>query len=356
MKARAWPAIAASTSWARRSGSATGAVLAARRARRSRRRAARAGARAAARGCAGSARTTSDDEQAIGVGAGPAQLGDRPAGVQREASTSRRRRAARPRSPSRAALRARAAARSGGSPRARSRCWRPRRADTARTDRRTPKIVDPRAGEELGAHRDQRTRDAHAVQSSRSPSARRKAGGMPGPSGSPSVSSRPHHSPAASCADTARTRARPSSRSRGGPSSRSRGHSFASSPARSRAEPGQHRLQRLVLRDPGVEGLLAAEAGGDLQGLAAVVAERLERAEQELLVGDRLAQLERGVPRGEQGQVVLVEVPDRPSRSGTPAPVRGSRRPTPARARRGAGAWPPGRPTPRSPGWRPSVR
>src|SRR4051812_8089111 len=34
---------------------------------------------------------------------------------------------------------------------------------------------------------------------------------------------------------------------------------------------GQDRLERLVLGDAGVEGLLAAEAGGDLQRFAAVV-------------------------------------------------------------------------------------
>ena len=37
-------------------------------------------------------------------------------------------------------------------------------------------------------------------------------------------------------------------------------------------------------------------------------AERRERPEQELLVGDRLADLERGVPGGKHREVVIVEV------------------------------------------------
>src|SRR4051794_34173821 len=77
------------------------------------------------------------------------------------------------------------------------------------------------------------------------------------------------------------------------------------------AEPRQHRVERLLLGHAGVERLLAAEAGRDLQRLAAVVAEARERVHEELAVGDRLPHLERRVPRGEHRQVVLVEVGDR---------------------------------------------
>src|SRR4051812_36646464 len=73
----------------------------------------------------------------------------------------------------------------------------------------------------------------------------------------------------------------------------------------------QDGLQRLLLGDAGLEGLLAAEAGGDLQRLATVLAERREDVHEEVAVGDRLADLQRGVPGGEHRQVVLVEVGDR---------------------------------------------
>src|SRR4051794_35509795 len=76
-------------------------------------------------------------------------------------------------------------------------------------------------------------------------------------------------------------------------------------------EPGEDRLHRLVLGHAGLECLLAPEAGGDPQRLAAVLAERREHAHEELPVGDRLSNLERGVPGGEHVQVVLVEVGDR---------------------------------------------
>src|SRR3954471_21856311 len=76
------------------------------------------------------------------------------------------------------------------------------------------------------------------------------------------------------------------------------------------AEAGQHRVERLLLGDAGVEGLLAAEPGGDLQRLALVVAEAVEDADEEVAVGDRLADLQRRVPRGEHREVVLVEVGD----------------------------------------------
>ena len=75
-------------------------------------------------------------------------------------------------------------------------------------------------------------------------------------------------------------------------------------------QPGQHHVQRLVLGEPGVERVLPAEARGDLQRLAAVLAQRLEGADQEVLVRDRRADLHRRVPRGQHRQVVLVEVGD----------------------------------------------
>src|SRR4051812_49870644 len=78
-----------------------------------------------------------------------------------------------------------------------------------------------------------------------------------------------------------------------------------------RGEPLENRLHGALLGDAGVDGLLAAEAGGQLQGLAAVLAERAEGAHQEVAVGDRLAGLERTVPGGEHREVVLVELGDR---------------------------------------------
>src|SRR6185437_5925230 len=57
--------------------------------------------------------------------------------------------------------------------------------------------------------------------------------------------------------------------------------------------------------------LLAAEAGGELEGLATVLAEGAEGAHQEVAVGDRLADLEGPVPGGEHREIVLVELRDR---------------------------------------------
>src|ERR1700761_5305543 len=78
-----------------------------------------------------------------------------------------------------------------------------------------------------------------------------------------------------------------------------------------RGKEAEDQLQGVVLGDAGVDGLLAAEAGGELQGLAAVLAEGAEGAHQEVAVGDRLAALERSVPGGEHREVVLVELGDR---------------------------------------------
>ena len=79
--------------------------------------------------------------------------------------------------------------------------------------------------------------------------------------------------------------------------------------ARRRAAGAPCRVPGPPRRPP--EGFLAAEAGSDLQRLAADLAEAREDADEELGVGDRLADLERRVPRSEQMQVLLVEVCDR---------------------------------------------
>src|SRR5579875_3270609 len=68
-------------------------------------------------------------------------------------------------------------------------------------------------------------------------------------------------------------------------------------------EPGQDRVERLLLADAGLERLLAAEAGGDLQRLTPVLAERGKDVDEELLARQRLAHLERDVPGGEERQV-----------------------------------------------------
>src|SRR5215217_7604330 len=75
-------------------------------------------------------------------------------------------------------------------------------------------------------------------------------------------------------------------------------------------QPREHGLERLLLRDAGVERVLAAQARRDLERLAPVLAERPEGAQQEVLVGDRRADLERGVPGCEHRQVMLVQVVD----------------------------------------------
>src|SRR5207247_110474 len=77
------------------------------------------------------------------------------------------------------------------------------------------------------------------------------------------------------------------------------------------AEVGQHRLEGLLLGDPRVERLLAAEARRDLQRLAPVLPQARERVDEEVAVGDRLTDRERGVPGREHRQVGLVEVGDR---------------------------------------------
>ena len=69
-------------------------------------------------------------------------------------------------------------------------------------------------------------------------------------------------------------------------------------------------VERLLLADAGLERLVAAEARGDPERLAAVLAERGERLQQELLVRDRVADLEGRVPGREHRQVLVVELVD----------------------------------------------
>src|SRR3954468_13254622 len=77
------------------------------------------------------------------------------------------------------------------------------------------------------------------------------------------------------------------------------------------AEEVEDQLEGVFLGDARVDRLLAAEAGGELEGLATVVAEGAEGGHQEVAVGDRLARLQGAVPGGEHREVVLVELGDR---------------------------------------------
>ena len=88
-------------------------------------------------------------------------------------------------------------------------------------------------------------------------------------------------------------------------------HSFASSVARSRERRGSTVSSACSSATPAWKASSPRKPGGDLQRLAPVLAEAREHAHEELRVGDRLADLERRVPGGEQVQVVLVEVGDR---------------------------------------------
>src|SRR3954449_5175955 len=76
-------------------------------------------------------------------------------------------------------------------------------------------------------------------------------------------------------------------------------------------EPLEHEVEGSLLRDPLLESLLATESGGELESLAAVVAERVEGSHQEVAIRDRLADLHRTVPGGQHRDVVLVELGDR---------------------------------------------
>src|SRR3954471_11483099 len=75
-------------------------------------------------------------------------------------------------------------------------------------------------------------------------------------------------------------------------------------------EPREDGVERLLLAHAGVKGLVAAEAGGDAERLTAQFAEPRERLQEELLVRDRMTDLERRVPRGEHREVVVVELVD----------------------------------------------
>src|ERR671917_1259385 len=61
-------------------------------------------------------------------------------------------------------------------------------------------------------------------------------------------------------------------------------------------QPRQHRVERLLLADARLEGVVPLESGGDPQRLAAVLAEAREGGQEEGLVRDRLPHLEPGVP------------------------------------------------------------
>src|ERR1700729_844575 len=74
---------------------------------------------------------------------------------------------------------------------------------------------------------------------------------------------------------------------------------------------GKHRVERLFLGYACLEGFLALEAGGYLQSLTAVLAQAREDADEEVGVGNRMADLERGVPGRQQVQVVLIQAGDR---------------------------------------------
>ena len=79
-----------------------------------------------------------------------------------------------------------------------------------------------------------------------------------------------------------------------------------------RGEPADHCFQGEVFGKSFFEDLFAAEAGGQLEGLAAMFAERAEGAHQKVAVRDRLTEIHRSVPSGEQGQIVLVELGESP--------------------------------------------
>src|SRR4051812_15284554 len=72
-------------------------------------------------------------------------------------------------------------------------------------------------------------------------------------------------------------------------------------------QPGQDGVECLLLAHARVESLVAAEACGDPERLAAQLAKPWERLEEELLVRDRLPDLERRVPSGEHREVVMIE-------------------------------------------------
>ena len=72
-------------------------------------------------------------------------------------------------------------------------------------------------------------------------------------------------------------------------------------------KPGKNGVKRLILGDTSLESLLAAKAGGDLQGLAAILAEALEDPHEEFGVRYRLTDLKRCMPGRQQVQIVVVK-------------------------------------------------
>ena len=88
-------------------------------------------------------------------------------------------------------------------------------------------------------------------------------------------------------------------------------HSRASSVQRSWDSHGSTVSSASSSPTPCLERLLPAEARRDLERLAAVLAQRREDVDQELLVGNRMADLERCVPGGQHREIVLVQVGDR---------------------------------------------
>src|SRR5205807_5727108 len=75
-------------------------------------------------------------------------------------------------------------------------------------------------------------------------------------------------------------------------------------------EPWQHRVERLLLPNAGIKRLLAAKPRRDLQRLASVLAKRRKDVDQELLVWQRVTNLQRGMPRREHRQIVVIEIGD----------------------------------------------
>src|SRR3954463_4494472 len=75
-------------------------------------------------------------------------------------------------------------------------------------------------------------------------------------------------------------------------------------------QPREDGVECLLLADAGVEGLVAAEARPDPERLAAQLAQAGEGLQEELLVGDRVTDLERRVPCGQHREVVVVQLVD----------------------------------------------
>ena len=69
----------------------------------------------------------------------------------------------------------------------------------------------------------------------------------------------------------------------------------------------------MLLGEPPIHRLLAAEPGRELQSLAPVLSQsRLEGGHQEVAVGNGVSNVHRRMPRREHRDVVLIELRDRP--------------------------------------------